>query len=397
MHEIAERGVAAHWAYKEDAGKIDERLRSWMNYMRDILESEESSTEHLLESFKLNLYQDEIYVFTPKGDLKTLPRGATPVDFAYEIHSKIGDQCLAAKVSGRIIALDTQLRSGEQVEIITSKNQTPNPDWEKFVVTHKAKAHIHKWIRSEQRKAIEAGKEIWQKRLKKAKLSINDDELNEFLTRQKIENSGKFYLAIQQEKIDLDNIIKLMQEDQRHGVAVVTEEGKIEGLFNRFIASARGLSSGIVLNGQQDAFLHNFARCCNPIPGDPVVGYVTAGEGLKIHRRTCKNIQLMLQMANERLVDVNWPEENEAVFAAAIHILGEDRTGMLSDITQAISSYQNTNIRSVSIDSKNATFEGFFVMNVKNTDHLQRLLEKMRRIRGVTKAERLEQGSGVIV
>lgn len=395
MHEVAERGVAAHWAYKEDAEKIDEKLRSWMNHMRDILESDESSIERLLENFKMNLYQDEIYVFTPKGDLKTLPGGATPVDFAYEIHSKIGDHCIAAKVGGRIVPLDTKLRSGDQVEIITSKNQNPNPDWEKFVVTHKAKAHIHRWIRSEQRKAIEAGKQIWQKKIKKAKLAINDDELNEFLTKQKIENVGKFYAAIQQEQIDVDTIIKLIQEDQKHIPAVVTEEGKLEGLFNKFIATARGISTGIILNGEQSAYLHNFAKCCNPIPGDPVVGYVTAGEGIKIHRRSCKNIQLMLQMANERLVNVSWPQQNAAVFVAALHILGDDRTGMLSDITHAISTYQNTNIRSVSIDSRDSTFEGLFVINVKNTEHVTHVIDKIRKIRGVSKAERLEQAANV--
>lgn len=395
MHEVAERGVAAHWAYKEDPEKIDDKLRSWMNHMRDILESDEDSTERLLENFKMNLYQDEIYVFTPKGDLKTMPRGATPVDFAYEIHSKIGDHCIAAKVGGKIVPLDTELRSGDQVEIITSKSQTPNPDWEKFVVTQKARAHIHRWLRSEQRKAIEAGKEIWQKKLKKAKLALNDDELNEFLTRQKIENAGKFYLAIQQGQIDIDTIIKLIQDEHKHMPAVVTEEGKLEGLFNKFISTARGFSTGIILNGEKSAYLHTFAKCCNPIPGDPVVGYVTAGEGVKIHRRSCKNIQLMLQMANERLVNVTWPLENAPVYVAAIHILGDDRTRLLSDITQAISTHQNTNIRSVSIDSRDSTFEGLFVINVKNTDHVTQVIERIRRIPGVAKAERLEQAAKI--
>jgi guanosine-3',5'-bis(diphosphate) 3'-pyrophosphohydrolase len=394
MHEIAERGVAAHWAYKEDAQKIDEQLRNWVNWIRDIIESsgdDETEGTHLIESFKLSLFQDEIYVFTPKGDLKILPKGATPVDFAYEIHSKVGDHCIAAKVNGRIVPLETPLRSGDQVEIITSKNQNPNPDWEKFVVSQKAKAHIRRWLREEQRKAIEEGKAIWEKKLKKAKLSINEDELQAFLTRQRIENVGKFYLAIQQEKINPDEIIKLIQDDQRHATAVVTPEGKVEGLFDKFISTARGIASGIVLNGSQENYMHSYARCCNPIPGDPVVGFVTKGEGVKIHRRSCKNIQLMLKMEPERVIDVQWPAESSAMFVAGVRIIGEDRTGMLSDITHAISTYQNTNIRSVNLDSRDSMFEGVLVLNVRDTEHLERLLERIKKIKGVTRAERLDQ------
>lgn len=394
MHEIAERGVAAHWAYKEDAQKIDGKLRNWVNWIRDIFESvgdDESATAQLMESFKLSLFQDEIYIFTPKGDLKILPKDSTPIDFAYEIHSKVGDHCLAAKVSGRIVPLDTKLRSGDQVEIITSKNQTPNPDWEKFVFTHKAKSHIRRYIKEEQRKRIDEGKAIWERKIRKAKLSINDDELNEFLAKQKIENVGKFFQAIWEEKIDVDAIITLIQVDQKHPAPVVTEEGKVEGLFDKFINTARGISSGIVLNGTQDNYLHNYAKCCNPIPGDAVVGFVTQGEGIKIHRRECKNIQLKMQMESERIVEVNWPRDSGVMFVAAVRIIGEDRTGMLNDITHTISTFQNTNIRSVNLDSRDSMFEGLFVINVKDTDYLNRLLEKIRRIKGVTRAERLEQ------
>lgn len=393
MHEIAERGVAAHWAYKENAQQIDEKLRNWVNWIRDIIENagDDAESPQLIESFKLSLFQDEIYVFTPKGDLKILPKGATPIDFAYEIHSKVGDHCIAAKVNGRIVPIDTQLQSGDQIEIITSKNQTPNPDWEKIAVSHKAKAHIRRWIREEQRKAIEEGKALWERKLKKAKLSINEDELQQFLTRQRIENLGKFYLALYQQKVNADDIVKLIQNEQHHPHAVVTSEGKLEGLFDKFVSTARGIASGIVLNGTQENYLHSYAKCCNPIPGDPVVGFITQGEGVKIHRRSCKNIQLMLQMEPKRLVDVQWPPENSAMFVAAVRIVGEDRTGMLSDITHAISTYQNTNIRSVHLDSKDSMFEGLFVINVKDTEHLQRLLERIRKIKGITRAERLEQ------
>ncbi len=394
MEEVAEKGVAAHWMYKENKETIDAELTQWVNWVREVLESASSGdvpAAQLMESFKLNLYQDEIYLFTPKGELKILPKGATPVDFAYEIHSKVGDHCLAAKVGGKIVALDNVLRSGDQVEILTSKTQTPNPDWEKFVVTHKAKSHIRRWIREEQRKAIDEGRAIWEKRTKKAKLSIGEDDLNAFLHSMKIENQGSFFLALRQEKIDPDAVIQLFLEGQKHPQSVVQEEGSIEGLFNQFISSARGLTKGIILNGNQDNYMHNFAKCCNPIPGDEVVGFVTTGEGIKIHRKNCKNIRLISQMDTTRMLEVSWPTDDNSLFVAGVRISGDDRPALLSDITHAISSYLNTNIRSVNIDTRDKVFAGTFILYVKDTEHLAKLMEKIRRVRGVHMAERFEE------
>jgi GTP diphosphokinase / guanosine-3',5'-bis(diphosphate) 3'-diphosphatase len=395
MHEVAEKGVAAHWMYKDNVSAIDEELHNWVSWVREIFENAtegQPPAQQLMESFKLNLYQDEIYLFTPKGDLKILPKGSTPVDFAYEIHSKVGDHCIAAKVSGRIVTLDTQLRSGDQVEIITSKTQTPNPDWEKFVVTHKAKSHIRRWIREEQRKAMEEGKEMWEKRVKKAKLSINEDDLTRFLTERRIENVGAFFLGIKQGKIDPDEIIAMILQEQRQPSPVVTEEGKITGLFNKFISSARDVASGgIVLNGTQDRYMHNYAKCCQPIPGDEVVGFVTTGEGIKIHRRSCKNIQLMMQVESSRIVEVQWPRNDGVLFVSGVRVSGDDRPGMLNDITHAISTYLNTNIRSVNIDAQAGIFEGTFILNVQNKEHLGKILERIRRIRGIKRAERFEE------
>ncbi len=394
MHEVAERGVAAHWMYKNSVTAVDEELSNWVTWVRDIFENAgegQVPTAQLMESFKLNLYQDEIYVFTPKGELKILPTGSTPIDFAYEIHSKVGDHCIAAKVNGRIVPLDTALKSGDQVEILTSKNQTPNPDWEKFAVTHKAKSHVRRWVKEEQRKAIDEGKEIWEKKVKKAKLSINEDDLNKFLHEKKLENTSTFFLGVRQGKIDPEEIIGMIMEEQKHPQAVVTEEGKIDGLFNRFISSARGIATGIVLDGTHDNFLHSYAKCCQPIPGDEVVGFVTTGEGIKIHRRSCKNIRLMMQMESNRILEVNWPTDNSVMFVAGIKIAGDDRPAMLNDITHAISTYMNTNIRSVNIDSQDSMFDGTFILQVQNTEHLSRILEKIRKVRGVRRAERFEE------
>ena len=394
MHEVAEKGVAAHWMYKENSPAVDQELQNWVIWVREIFENAAEGqipAQQLMESFKLNLYQDEIYVFTPKGELKILPTGSTPIDFAYDIHSKVGDHCLAAKVTGRIVPLDTQLKSGDQVEIITSKNQTPNPDWEKFAVTHKAKSHIRRWIKEEQRKAVEEGKEMWEKRVKKSKLTLGDDELEQFLHEKKLENTASFFLGIRQGKIDPDEIIAIIQDEQKHPSAVVTEEGKIDGLFNRFITTARGIASGIVLGGTQDNFLHSYAKCCHPIPGDEVVGFVTTGEGVKIHRRSCRNIRLMLQIQSNRIVDVRWPADDGTMFVAGIRTSGDDRPGLLNDLTHAISTTLDTNIRSVNIESHDSFFEGTFILQVKNTEHLTRVLEKVRKVKGMKRAERFEE------
>jgi RelA/SpoT family (p)ppGpp synthetase len=394
MHEVAEKGVAAHWMYKESIHAVDEELSNWVSWVREIFETAAEGqvpTAQIMESFKLNLYQDEIYVFTPKGDLKILPSGSTPVDFAYEIHSKVGDHCLAAKVAGRIVPLDTRLRSGDQVEIITSKNQTPNPDWEKFVATHKAKSRIRKWIREEERKAVGEGKELWEKRARKAKLTINDDDLVKFLHQRKIDNISTFYLGIRQGTLNAEEIIALIQEHQKHPQPMVTEDGKLEGLFNRFISSARGVSSGIVLDGSRDRFLHNFAKCCNPIPGDDIVGFVTTGEGIKIHRRACRNISKIMDSDSHRLVEVSWPADDGMMYVSGVRITGDDRPGLLNDITTAISSYVNTNIRSVNIDSQSGMFEGMLVLDVQNTEHLVGVIERLKKVKGITNAERFQE------
>ncbi|MBI3006163.1 MAG: bifunctional (p)ppGpp synthetase/guanosine-3',5'-bis(diphosphate) 3'-pyrophosphohydrolase [Ignavibacteriales bacterium] len=391
MHEIAERGVAAHWMYKENKSSLDKELESWINWVREIFEQKSEETpRELMESFKLNLYQDEIYVFTPKGDLKILPRNSTPLDFAFEIHTNIGWHCIGAKVNGRIVPLNTLLRSGDQVEIITSKNQTPNPDWEQFVVTHKAKSHIRKWIREETRKKAEEGKEAWDKRLKKHKFHINEDDLQKFVRASlRYDNVQAFYIQVAEGKVDVDGMIDQLSVREKHPVAdAATRAEQSQSLFTKFIHTARDIASGISIFGTSDNFMHQYAKCCNPIPGDEIVGFVTIGEGIKIHRKDCKNVISLRMAESERIVEVNWPPANGADFIAAIHISGKDRPGLLSDVTHAISTYLNTNIRSVNMDSKGPLFDGQFILFVKNTEHLTRIIEKIRKVNGILEVER---------
>jgi RelA/SpoT family (p)ppGpp synthetase len=391
MHEIAEKGVAAHWKYKENLSVLDEELENWISWVREIFEhtDEEARAKQLIESFKLTLYQDEIYVFTPKGELKILPKGATPVDFAFAVHSKVGFHCLSAKVNGRIVPLDHHLQSGDQVEIITSKKQVPNMDWEQFAVTHKAKSHIRKWIKDEERKLITAGRELWEKRLKKNKLHLNEDELSRYFSTFGAEDMRDFFLKVQRGDIDPDSAALEILAQQKHPLPESLKETSTEGLFSRFIQTARQITGGITLFGSQDTFLHSYARCCNPIPGDDIVGYVTTGEGIKVHRKSCRNVQSLIANEPQRIIEVGWPTTNGNEFAAAIKISGEDRSGLLNDLTHTISSYQNTNIRGVNMDTKDSMFEGMIIISVKNTEHLSRIVEKIRKIRGVTRAERL--------
>ena len=392
MHEIAEKGVAAHWKYKENLTTLDDELENWISWVREIFEhaDDETPTKQLMESFKLTLYQDEIYVFTPKGELKILPKAATIVDFAFAVHSSVGFHCMSAKVNGRIVPLDYQLKSGDQVEIITSKKQQPKPDWDKFVVTHKAKAHIRKFLKDEERKEIRDGREMWEKRLKKHKIHLSEDDLMKFLPAFSVEDIGDFFLKIHGGQIEPDAAAEFVAEKIRHPAPEEAEKDlKPDGFFNRFLQTARNITGNISLLGSKESYLHSYAKCCNPIPGDEIVGYVTTGEGIKLHRKSCRNIAALIQSEPERVMEAAWPSSEDGEFPAAVFMAGEDRSAILSDITHSISTYQNTNIRGVNLDTKDSMFSGIIVLGVKNTEHLNRVVERLRKIKGVTQAERL--------
>ncbi len=260
-------------------------LEAWVNWIRDIFEnaSRDDQKKELMESFKLNLYQDEIYVFTPKGDLRRLPVGSTPVDFAFDIHSKVGFHCIGAKIDSKIVPLDTQLKSGDQVEIISSKNQHPNKNWIKFVKTHKAKNEIRKWLNKEEQAIIDKGTEIWEKKIKKMKLSFTSDDVLKLAHANKYDNVRQFFKAISQNSVNLDEVLTATsQKDDKE------YEKELE--FQKFANVARSDIGGILVDGKKSGIMYTYANCCKPIPGDPVIGYITVGEGIKIHRKTCVNL-----------------------------------------------------------------------------------------------------------
>ncbi|BDQ01696.1 bifunctional (p)ppGpp synthetase/guanosine-3',5'-bis(diphosphate) 3'-pyrophosphohydrolase [Ignavibacterium sp.] len=385
MHEVAEKGVAAHWRYKESKTASDKELENWVNWIRDIFEnaSKDEQKKELMESFKLNLYQDEIYVFTPKGDLRRLPVGSTPVDFAFEIHSKVGHHCIGAKVDGKIVPLDTELHSGDQVEIITSKNQHPNKNWLKFVKTHKARNEIRKWLNKEEQEIIDKGKEIWEKKIKKFKLSFNADELLRLAHLNKYDNLRQFFKAIAQGLINVDDVITANKEREE-------KEKQKELQFEKFANGARSDIGGILVDGKKSGILYTYAKCCNPIPGDPVIGYITVGEGIKIHRKNCVNLLNLSVADSSKLVNVQWPETEDNLFVAGLTIRGEDRPGILNDISHTIVTYRNTNIKSININTTDSTFEGSVTLYVQNLEHLNRIIERLKKVQGIFSVERFE-------
>ncbi len=385
MHEVAEKGVAAHWRYKENKTASDKDLENWVNWIRDIFEnaSRDEARKDLLESFKLNLYQDEIYVFTPKGDLRRLPVGSTPVDFAFDIHSKVGYHCIGAKVNGKIVPLDSVLHSGDQVDIITSKNQHPNKNWIKFVATHKSKTAIRKWLNKEEDDIINTGKETWEKKVKKLKLSFTSSDVTKLITNLKYESPRHFFKSIALGKVNLDEVLTATKEKEKKDKGTVLE-------FDNFANIARDDVGGVLVDGKKSGIMYSYAKCCNPIPGDPVIGYITVGEGIKIHRKTCPNLLNITAKDENKLVSVQWPEAESTLFVAGLSIIGEDTPGILNDISHTIVSYQNTNIKSININTNNSTFEGSVTLYVHNLEHLSRIIERLKKLKGVYTVERFE-------
>ena len=385
MHEVSEKGVAAHWRYKENKPATDKELETWVNWIRDIFEnaSKDDQKKELLENFRLNLYQDEIYVFTPKGDLKRLPVGSTPVDFAFEIHSKVGFHCIGAKIDGKIVPLDTELHSGDQVEIISSKNQHPNKNWIKFVKTQKAKNEIRKWLNKEEQTIVDSGIEIWEKKLKKLKLSFTSDDVLQIAHANKFDNSRQFFKAIAQNHLNIDEVLTATTQKDEKGF-----EKDVE--FKKFANVARSDIGGILVDGKKSGILYTYAKCCNPIPGDPVIGYITVGEGIKIHRKTCLNLINLTSNDASKLVSVQWPEGEGSLFVAGVTIRGKDRPGIVNDISHSIVTYHNTNIKSLNINTSESTFEGSVAIYVNNIEHLNRIIERLKKVPGIFSVERFE-------
>lgn len=388
MHEIAEKGVAAHWKYKEGAKDKDQTIDNYVQWIREVLDSSgtDDYKKNIIENFKLNLYSDEIYIFTPKGDLKRLPVGSTPVDFAFQIHSKVGFHCIGAKVNKKIVPLDTVLQRGDQVEILTSKNQHPNKNWLKFVKTHKAKSEIRKWLNKEEEGFVETGKELWEKKIKKMKISFSEAEFLKLVHKMKFHNTRQLYKAIGQGTTGVDQIFAELEEKEK------TKKESPLDTFEDFARYARGTGGDLVINGLELKAVLVYSKCCNPIPGDEVVGYVSSGDSIRVHRKSCRNIIEISQKEPQKIVSIRWPELENSSFIVGLSLKGEDSTGLLNELAKAIVTYQNTSIKAINLDTRDSFFEGVVTLYVQNLDHLSRIIERIKKVKGVFSVSRLTQG-----
>lgn len=392
MDEIAEKGYAAHWKYKESSSQ-ENALDEWIKKIRELLENPESNALDFLDDFKLNLFAEEIFVFTPKGELITLPSGATALDFSYEIHTKIGDHCIGAKVNNKLVPLSYALKSGDQVEILTSNKQTPKEDWLSYVVTAKAKAKIKAALKDEKKRVAEEGKEILERKLDHLKIQLNTNNLNELLAYYKVPSSLELYYRVGKGAINLKDLKDFVKEKGKIKPKVSPPQDK--NSLEQMVSNIRGNTNMLVIGEDMQKIDYKLSPCCNPIPGDDVFGFITINEGIKIHRTNCPNaIQLMSNYAY-RIVKAKWTSQHLISFMAGISIKGIDDVGIVNNITKIISNELNVNMRSISFDSDNGIFEGTIMVFVHDTHHLTELMKKLKKVKGVLTVTRIDGNTGI--
>ncbi|MBO6537748.1 MAG: bifunctional (p)ppGpp synthetase/guanosine-3',5'-bis(diphosphate) 3'-pyrophosphohydrolase [Balneolaceae bacterium] len=397
MDNIAEKGLAAHWKYKEGEQAGSESLDRFVNWVRDVLDNPRpDSTMDFVKDFQLNLYQDEIYVFTPKGELKTLPVDATPIDFAFEIHSEIGERAMASKVNGKMAPLRQKLRNGDQVEIITGNKVNLNPDWIDDVVTHKAKSRIRQFIKQKQRIVSDKGRELWQKRLDRGNVEISDQELTKIAKRFKYNDTQNMFYEMGTGSLDVNTVYKEVKKYKStgriEGDTTETTAKSEQEIQDEYISNARSIAAGnaLILDDDISNVKYSYANCCNPIPGDNVIGFISRNGDVKIHRTMCNNAQHLLKTEGHRIVDVQWAKNIENKFLGAVRVIGEDRVGMINDITDVLSKSLSTNMKSINVSSDEGMFEGIITLYVDGLSHLDRIMKRLGRVEGVKTVMRYE-------
>lgn len=393
MNEIAEKGLAAHWKYKEGANeKAESKLDHFLKHLRDILSNPETDTLDFLQDFKLDLFTEEIYIYTPKGEMRVLPKGATALDFAFDVHSELGARCIGAKVNYKLVPLSHEIKSGDQVEIITSSKQKPSEDWLNFVTTGKAKSRIKYYLKEEKRQIGEDGKAMLQRKLDHMHQPLSAYNINELCLFFKKPSSLDLFYAIAVGSIDL----KELKEFTVHGDKLIPpQKEKIEKPVveedskPQPVKPAKGAEL-IIFGESSDKILYKLAQCCQPIPGDDVFGFVTSGEGLKIHRTDCPNAARLLSQYGHRVVKTKWAKNKEISFLSGVRITGLDDVGVIQKITNIISGDLQMNMRSMTMESQDGIFEGTFMVFVHDRDELDKLVHRLGALAGINKVERLE-------
>ena len=381
MEETAEIGVAAHWVYKDGKSLgIDQKVK-WLRELLDILQNESADPKEFMELLKIDLYNEEIFVFTPAGDLIQLPVGATPVDFAFQVHTQVGMHCMGAKINHSVVPLNTKLKNGDMVEIITSKSQMPSYGWQKFIVTTKARNQVNRYLKKIQdEESIKLGEEMLEKTLRRMKMLKDTNEFRESFSRFGYSDTGALLKAIGSGIITVRDMFRKLRPQEEE-----MDERTEEEESTRFFDFARSKSKGIILDGIDNLML-NFGKCCNPIPGDELIGFVTRGRGITVHQSTCKSLPL-LSHESDRLIPVEWNVKSSDHFNVRLRIVSQDYKGALKDMSECISK-QNVNIASVDIKVKESVAVAHFIVQVKNNRQLNRLMRKMTKLKNVDYVER---------
>jgi GTP pyrophosphokinase len=388
MHRTAEYGIAAHWQYKEHTGGIDPKDAARFVWLRQLMEfqQEVADPEEFYESIRVDLFPDDVYVFTPKGDVKTFPRGSTPVDFAYGVHSEVGHRCSGARVNGAIVPLRHKLQNGDVVEIITSKSHHPSKDWLEFVVTSRARSRIRTYLRTEERKhAVKLGKDLFEKELRKNGMSLSkflkSKRAKEVFSRFRVGNEDELYARIGIGKLALPTVIEEVVPTED------TERDSLRpGFFERTVQRVAGDTdgAGIRIEGM-DNMLVRFAQCCTPVPGDPVTGWITRGRGVSVHRRGCPRV---LELDPERRVQVSWGNDVQVDLPVSLRVMTDDRSGILASVSSVFSS-NGVSISEASCLSKDGRAENLFHFRVGDIDRLREIMRGVAKVKGVLDVERV--------
>ncbi len=383
MDEIAEKGLAAHFKYKGLKGESG--LDTWLTRMREILESSEKEDTTFLDQVRSGLYIDEVFVFTPKGDLRQLPAGSTILDFAFDIHTAVGASCIGGKVNGKNVTIRYVLQNGDHVSVIRSKNQKPKRDWLSFVVTSKAKTKIKQVLNEEKVKAASEGKEILMRRLRNWKMTFGDAVVKKLLDSYNLKTSQDLYFQIASEKIDLLEIKDLLQKEEKNETVPsvpVVQEKEVKDLFGT------QYSDFLVIEDKVDGLDYKLAKCCNPVMGDNIFGFVTITEGIKIHRTSCPNAHFLIDRYPYRIVGAHWTKpESTSLFTAAIKITGVEDISIVNKIADLLSDYK-VNVRSFNYNMDDGMFEGQLNIMVTNNNVLQGIIRRIQSIKGVIRAVR---------
>lgn len=384
MDEIAEKGLAAHWKYKSEGGEGNSELDKWLAGIKEMLEQPDSNALEFLDEFKLNLFAKEIRVFTPKGHMKTLPKGATALDFAYDIHSEIGNSCIGAKVNHKLVPMSQKLQSGDQVEILTSDKQKPQKEWLEFIVTAKAKNHIDGFFKKERKEAVRQGSLMFENMVKELKMPSPAEPLKKMLALFKYSTKEDFYVALYRNIIPRERIVKELKKKEENRFM---KYWKLQFLWNDRDGDDRKNK-----NGKREEEQHAdivISPCCNPIPGDDVVGMSIGGK-VTVHKRKCPEAIRLMSSYGDKIVPVEWVSRKVMSFPAVIRLTGIDKVGVVSDITNIISKEIGINMRMIHVETKDGIFEGIIHVYVHNTEDLSKLISKISSLKEVKKVTRVE-------